>query len=131
MKKTLLLLSLPLLSACTVQADFIPEGNRLNNATVGIPYYGKIDIFGGRVFSNDIYGKQVIVGSIHPDNIGLHVQYCDEDKFNNCIQISGVPTKIGVAKVRIRGGIGGGMFSTAGEFDKTYIITINEAKGDS
>ena len=59
-----------------------------------------------------------------------NVTYWD-DEFNNCIQIRGIPTKAGVAKVRIYGGLGGGMLSKSGEFDKTYTITIKASEGSS
>ena len=120
MGKFFLVLPLLLLSACSLQAEFTPEREVLNDATVGIPYYNQINIFGGVVLSYDLYGKQAIAGDIHPDNLGLHLQYCDDNEFNNCIQIRGTPTKAGIAKVRVHGGLGGGMFSKSGEFDKTY-----------
>lgn len=119
------------LSACSLQAQFTPEGEALNDATVGTPYYNQINIFGGIVLSYDIYGKQVIAGDIQPDNLGLHLQYCDDDEFNNCIQIRGTPTKAGIAKVRIHGGLGGGMLSKSGEFDKTYTIMIKDSEKSS
>ncbi|BEJ34074.1 hypothetical protein OIPHN330_26940 [Citrobacter freundii] len=80
---------------------------------------------------SDLYGKQAIAGDIHPDNLGLHLQYCDDNEFNNCIQIRGTPTKAGIAKVRVHGGLGGGMFSKSGEFDKTYTITVKDSEGSS
>lgn len=119
-------LSLFLLSACSLQAEFTPDGENLNDATVGLPYYNQINIFGGIVLSYDIYGKQVIAGDINPDNLGLYLQYCDDDEFNNCIQIRGIPTKAGIVKVRVHGGLGGGMLSKSGDFDKTYTITIKD-----
>ncbi|MCX8957919.1 hypothetical protein [Erwinia psidii] len=131
MRRLFFVLSFFLLSACSLQAEFTPEGVILNDATVGIPYYNQINIFGGIVLSYDIYGKQVIAGDINPDNLGLHLQYCDEDEFNNCIQIRGTPTKAGIAKVRVHGGLGGGMLSKSGEFDKTYTITIKHSEGSS
>ena len=109
-----MVLPLLLLSACSLQAEFTPEREVLNDATVGIPYY-----------------KQAIAGDIHPDNLGLHLQYCDDNEFNNCIQIRGTPTKAGIAKVRVHGGLGGGMFSKSGEFDKTYTITVKDSEGSS
>ncbi|EOC6627053.1 hypothetical protein ACI6LE_003624 [Cronobacter sakazakii] len=84
---------------------------------------------GGIVLSFDVYGKQVIAGDIYPDNLGLHLQYCDDNEFNNCIQIMGTPTKAGIAKVRMHGGLGGGMLSKSGEFDKTYTIKIRDSEG--
>lgn len=131
MRRIFFVLSLFLLSSCSLQAEFTPEGESLNDATVGVPYYNQINIFGGIVLSYDIYGKQVIAGDIHPDNLGLHLQYCDDDEFNNCIQIIGIPTKVGIAKVRIHGGLGGGMLSKSGDFDKTYTITIKDSEGTS
>lgn len=131
MGKVFFVLSLFLLSACSLQAEFTPEENVLYDATVGESYYNQINIFGGIVLSYDIYGKQVIVGDIHPNNLGLHLQYCDDREFNNCIQIRGVPTKAGIAKVRVHGGLGGGMLTKSGEFDKTYTITIKDSEGSS
>ncbi|EOT1545023.1 hypothetical protein [Citrobacter freundii] len=131
MGKIFLVLPLLLLSACSLQAEFTPEREVLNDATVGIPYYNQINIFGGVVLSYDLYGKQAIAGDIHPDNLGLHLQYCDDNEFNNCIQIRGTPTKAGIAKVRVHGGLGGGMFSKSGEFDKTYTITVKDSEGSS
>ncbi|MGG7521971.1 hypothetical protein ACQ3G4_11290 [bacterium BS0013] len=129
MRKTFFILSLFLLSACSLQAKFTPEGETLHDGTVGTPYYNQINIFGGIVLSYDIYGKQVIAGDIYPDNLGLYLQYCDDNEFNNCIQIRGTPTKAGTAKVRIHGGLGGGMLSQSGEFDKTYTIKIKDSEG--
>lgn len=131
MRRIFFVLSLFLLSACSLQAEFTPEGEVLNDATVGIPYYNQINIFGGVVLSYDIYGKQVIAGDIHPDNLGLYLQYCDDDEFNNCIQIRGTPTKAAIVKVRVHGGFGGGMLSKSGEFDKTYTITIKDSEESS
>lgn len=131
MRRIFFVFSLLLLSACAVRADFAPEGENLNEATVGAPYYSQINIFGGRVLSYNIDGRQVIAGDIHPDNLGLHLQYCNEKELNNCIQVRGIPTKAGIAKVRIHGGLGGGMLSKSGEFDKTYMITIKDSEGSS
>lgn len=131
MRKILFAFYLLLLSGCTMKADFKPEGDTLNEATVGTPFYSQINIFGGRVLSYNIEGKQVIAGDIHPDNLGLHLQYCDDKELNNCIQIRGIPTKAGIAKVRVHGGLGGGMLSKSGDFDKTYTITIKDSEGSS
>lgn len=129
MRRVSFVLSLFLLAACSLQAKFTPEGEVLNEAFVGVPYYNQINIFGGIVHSYDIYGKQVIAGDIHPDNIGLHLQYCDNNEFNNCIQIRGIPTKAAIVTVRVHGGLGGGMLSKSGEFVKTYTIKIKESEG--
>ena len=131
MRKILLLSSLVLLSACTLQASFTPEKSKLNDATLGVPYYEQINIFGGRVLSYDLHSKEVIAGDITPDNIGLHMQYCNDKMGNNCLQIRGVPIKTGTVKVRVYGGLAGGMFSKAGEFDKTYTIKIKSPGGSS
>lgn len=129
MKKILLVFSWFLLSGCTVQAEFTPEGEILREARVGVPYYNQINVFGGPVFAYDIYGGQVMAGDIHPENLGLYLQYCNEKKLNNCLQIRGIPTNSGVAKVRVHGGLGSGMLSKAGYFDKTYTIIIKDSEG--
>ncbi|MGF7445934.1 hypothetical protein V7P28_19900, partial [Klebsiella michiganensis] len=64
MGKIFFVLSLLLLSACSLQAEFTPEGEILNDAIVGTPYYNQINIFGGIDLSYDIYGKQVNAGDI-------------------------------------------------------------------
>jgi len=128
MKKMILLFPLLVLSACTQHAEFIPENEILNDATTGKPYYGQINIFGGRVLSYNERGGQVLVGDIFPENTGLYLQYCDEDEMSDCLKIRGIPTKEGVVKIRVYGGLAGGMFLKSGEFDKTYTITIK--KGD-
>lgn len=117
-----------LLSGCTTHAFFTPERNNLNDATVGTPYYDEINIFGGPVFSINELGEQVIVGDVQPDNTGLNVQYCNDDKLNNCIQIRGTPTKAGTVKIRVSGGLGGNMFASPSEFDKTYTINVKAAE---
>jgi len=124
----LLLLPLLALSACSQHAEFIPENETLNDATTGKPYYGQINIFGGRVLSYNVRGKKRIVGDINPQNIGLYLQYCDKDEMSDCLQIRGTPTEEGIVKVRVHGGLAGSMFSKSGYFDKTYTITIK--KGD-
>ncbi|WBM72638.1 hypothetical protein OH773_10540 [Buttiauxella sp. WJP83] len=107
-----------------MQANFTPESDKLNDGIIGAPYYEQINISGGYVFALDYDGNERLVGDISPKDVGLYVQQCNEKMRNNCIQIKGVPTKPGIASIRVYGGIGGGMYSKAGRFDKTYTISI-------
>ncbi|CAM3430250.1 hypothetical protein BS639_06465 [Rouxiella silvae] len=129
MKNILLSFFLFGLSACTLHADFIPEKNKLNDGTIGKNYNEQVTVIGGRVLSYSMEGKKVFFADITPDNIGLEIKYCDEAVSNNCVQITGVPTKGGIVKIRVSGGLGGGMLSRTGEFDKTYTLLIKNPDG--
>jgi hypothetical protein len=125
MKNILITFPLFLLPSCTLHASFTPDNDKLNDATVGVPYYGKINIFGGRVVSsvNDD-GNERFVGEIYPHNTGLYVQRCENKTFNNCVQIRGIPTTAGMVNVRVSGGFYVAMFQKSSKFDKIYTITI-------
>jgi len=117
-----------LLTGCALEASYIPEDSQLKDAEVGIPYYGQINILGGFVHAKNRYGEEILVAKITtPEHTGLYVQQCNNSMGNNCIQIRGVPTKPGLVKVRLAGGLSGGMFSSGGEgVNKTYTIVIKE-----
>lgn len=131
MKGICLILLISLLSGCTLHATVTPEGDVLEDAVVGVNYYGEVKITGGRVSSLDYDAiHERFVGSISPTDTGLYLQHCnDDDSNNNCVQIRGNPTKTGVVKVRVSGGLFGTNVATGGEFDKTYTITIKKVVG--
>jgi len=121
------------LFGCTLRAEFSPEKNNLNDAIVGEPYYAQIDILGGNVATlTNFHGDRESVGNISPDDIGLYITHCNNDKYdNNCLQIRGVPTKKGLIKVKVSGFFNVGMFQKSSEFDKTYTITVKDPEGIS
>ncbi|NWK87971.1 hypothetical protein [Raoultella terrigena] len=128
MKRILSIFYLFILSGCTLHAEFHPEKNQLKDAVVGVPYYVKIDILGGHVATlTNSQGDRGFVGDIRPDDVGLHLEHCNNDKYdNNCVQIKGIPTKKGMVKVRVSGFFNVAMFQKSSEFDKTYIIRIKD-----
>ncbi len=124
MKNIIFILSFFALSACTLNASFIPEGESLSNAVVGVPYNEQIKIVGGAVSSLDENGKERFVGEISPNNVGLSLQYCNNSPANNCVQVKGTPIKSGVVKVEISGVLYGTNIASGSGFDKTYRITV-------
>ncbi|NMP29024.1 hypothetical protein GW590_19395 [Rahnella sp. SAP-1] len=131
MQNILLIFLIFSLSACTLHARFTPESDKLNDATQGVTYYEQINIFGGPVYSFDKNGSPKLVGEITPKDTGLYVQQCNDKMRNNCIQIRGVPTKAGIVKVRVSGGLSGAMLQKSSQFDKTYTIIIKKPEGSS
>lgn len=128
MKGICLIALISLLAGCTLQATVTPEGDVLDDAIVGVNYYGQINITGGRVYALDHDGRQEhFVGTIYPTDTGIYLQHCNgDDSSNNCVQIRGKPTKPGVVKVNVSGNLFGTNVATGGEFDKTYTITIKK-----
>ncbi|WP_318367884.1 hypothetical protein [Enterobacter sp.] len=127
MHKLIVVFSFLLLTGCALQANYIPENSQLKDAEVGVPYYGQINILGGFVSAINRHGEEVLADKIiTTEHTGLYVQQCNNSMGNNCIQIRGVPTKPGLVKVRVAGGLSGGMFSSGARFNKTYTIVIKE-----
>lgn len=122
-----------ILSGCTLHAEFYPEKNELKDAIVGVPYYAQINIRGGHVATlTNSHGDREFVGDIHPEDAGLYLGNCNNDKYdNNCVQIKGIPTKKGMIKVRVSGFFNVAMFQKSSEFDKTYILRIKDPGGSS
>lgn len=120
-----------LLSACTLHANVISDGNVLNDAIVGVPYFSEIKIRGGAVFSLDSNGKEKFVGEIKPSDTGLSLKYCNNSPAHNCVRVEGIPIKPAVVNIRVSGGLFGTNVATGGHFDKTYTITIKDSEGPS
>lgn len=120
-----------ILSGCTLHANFLPSNERLNDAIVGVPYNAQINISGGNVaILADSKGNRVFVGHIYPPDMGLYLQHCNDDQYNNnCVQIRGVPIKEGLIKVRVSGFFNVAMLQTSNDFDKTYTIMVGNQDG--
>ena len=113
-----------MLSACTKHASFSPDGDMLRNAILGKTYNEKVNISGGAVYALDFNGMERFVGDITPNDDGLYLQYCDDSPGKNCVQVQGKPTKVGIIKVHLYGGLFGTNISVGSEFDKTYTIEV-------
>jgi hypothetical protein len=131
------------LSACSIlspKAEYIPEGEELKSATVGVPYLIKMDIIGGTVIGGWYRHRSGYKpGLVTPDNAGIFLRNCQlpekkteyflpkERLYNgNCVEIYGTPTKPGLIKINISGGMYGNMFFPASEFSKDYTLKINQ-----
>lgn len=129
----LILFVLPL-SACSLlsaKAEYIPNNEELSGATVGKPYFLKIDIFGGGV----IGGIKKKAGVVVPDDTGIFLRNCQlpdsvitantrDTKDHNCIEVYGVPTKPGTVKININGAMHGNMIAPASHFSKDYKLNV-------
>jgi len=127
------------LSGCSLlspKAEYIPDNKVLKNAAIGVPYFYKINILGGKVIGpNKSEGN---IGLVEPDNSGIFLRSCQlseletkdmkpKDSNNyNCVEVYGTPTRTGVIKINISGGMYGHMFAPSSEFSKDYILTVIE-----
>lgn len=121
-------------SACSIlspKAEYIPEEEELKAATVGTPYFFKIDILGGPVIGQS---TSLI---IMPNDTGIFLRNCQMEKWRitkktrdthdyNCVEIYGTPTKIGGMKITLSGGMYGSMIAPASEFSKEYKLNVTQ-----
>jgi len=128
MRKLIIAFPFLLLTGCVLEASYIPEDSQLKDAEVGVPYYGQINILGGFVNAINRHGEEVLAAKITPMDTGLYVQQCDEGLGNNCFKVRGIPIKTDLVQINVSGILSGGMLSSGGSFDKTYTITIKNAK---
>lgn len=128
----LCIFSLVACSPLSPKAEYIPDNAVLPNATIGKPYFFKIFILGGAV----IGGKQIRAGFVHPDDSGISLRNCKlpasvitadtvDTNDHNCVEIYGTPTKAGVIKINIGGGMYGDMLAPAGNFSKDYTLNVD------
>lgn len=113
------------------KAEYMPNNNKIREATVGEPYFFKIKVLGGRVFG----GAQRKVGIVDPDDSGIFLRNCKlpdsvitvdtrDTKDHNCIEVYGIPTKSGAIKINISGGMYGSMIAPASYFSKDYTLNV-------
>ncbi|NMP26176.1 hypothetical protein GW590_04720 [Rahnella sp. SAP-1] len=119
--------------ACSPRAEFLPDGENLKPATVGEPYYLRVNILGGRALG----GPKWILGSVVPNDSGIALRYCPlpswritkqttDTNDHNCIEIYGVPNKTGVIKITIGGALYGHMLASGSEFSKIYKLQVTQ-----
>ncbi|MCS3433964.1 hypothetical protein [Klebsiella sp. BIGb0407] len=101
----------------------------------------KIDIIGGAVMGG-WYDQQpdYKAGTVTPSDAGISLRNCllPEDstdktmlskkpRYNgNCVEVYGTPTRPGVIKIKIAGGMYGHMFAPCSYFSKDYTLTVIE-----
>lgn len=118
-----------ILVGCTPQLTIIPD--KLNDATLGHPYYAEIKIQGG--------SGPVSSGSfdylIKPENSGLELDFFDPQntpvEFNHFI-VKGIPTTLEDISIYIKGAtIVSIPWHSSIEFDKTYVVKVREIRSFS
>jgi len=135
MMKLLIVLPALLLTACSPRASFIPERKELPDAIIGTPYFQKINIIGGAVITE----RKPIPGKIEPDDNGISMENCLLPKQvitpettnlfdGNCVEIKGTPVRSGIIKVTLTGMFFGNMYTSGGDFKKTYQINVVAGK---
>lgn len=141
--RSLILGGLFCVSACSMlspKAEYIPEGDELKAAVVGVPYLLKINILGGRVIDGWYESEpDYKPGLVTPNDAGIFLRNCrlPESKtesflpktplYNgNCIEVYGTPIKAGELKIKIDGGMYGSMIAPASEFSKEYKINVTQ-----
>ncbi|WP_437891897.1 hypothetical protein [Phytobacter sp. V91] len=104
------------LSACNLlspKAIFTPKNNKLKSASVGTPYFAKIDIIGGAVMGGWYHQKpDYKAGTVTPSDAGISLRNCllpeEETGFTlpqrpiyngNCVEIYGTPNKTGKVSI--------------------------------
>jgi hypothetical protein len=129
----LCLLPLTACSFLSAKAEYIPDNEVLDDATIGEPYFLKINILGGAVFG----GMKRSAGVVEPNDAGVFLRNCRlpdsvittairDTKDHNCVEIYGTPNKLGVVKIKISGGMYGNMFVPTSYFSKDYTLKINQ-----
>ena len=95
----------------------------LPNATLGNPYYAKIEVFGGhanrRHFYYDIQPEKSGL-ELSPRGLGTkYVTY-------NHLEVKGTPKVTGTITIKLYGGTYGTMSCPGRDFKKTYTIKVEE-----
>ena len=106
---------------CTQKVEVLPEF--LPNATLGIPYYAKIEVFGGHAIRHDFYYD------IQPEKSGLelsprglgtkYVSYND-------LEVKGTPKVAGTITIELSGGTYGTNTCPGKHYDRVYTIKVEE-----
>ena len=95
----------------------------LPNATLGNPYYAKIEIFGGHANRHDFYYD------IQPEKSGLELsapfKFGSRVSYND-LEIKGTPKVTGTISIELSGGTYGTMSCPGRDFKKVYTIKVEE-----
>ena len=106
---------------CTQKVEVLPKS--LPNATLGNPYYAKIEVFGGHANRHDFYYD------IQPEKSGLELSPTDfgtEYVSYNDLEVKGTPKVTGTITIKLFGGTYGTMSCPGRDFKKVYTIKVEE-----
>ena len=95
----------------------------LPNATLGTPYYAKIEVFGGHAIRHDFYYD------IQPEKSGLELSPrglgTEHVSYNN-IEVKGTPKIAGTITIELFGGTYGTNTCLGKPYNKVYTIKVEE-----
>ena len=95
----------------------------LPNATLGNPYYAKIEVFGGHANRHDFYYD------IQPEKSGLELSPrglgTEHVSYNN-IEVKGIPKIAGTITIELFGGTYGTNTCPGKPYNKVYTIKVEE-----
>ena len=111
------------LSGCFCMEKMEVRPKSLPNATLGNPYYAKIEVFGGHANRHDFYYD------IQPEKSGLELSPTDfgtEYVSYNDLEVKGTPKVTGTITIKLFGGTYGTMSCPGRDFKKVYTIKVEE-----
>ena len=95
----------------------------LPNATLGTPYYAKIEVFGGHAIRHDFYYDiQPEKSGLELSPRGLGTKYVS---FND-LKVKGTPKVAGAITIKLSGATYGTMSCPGKDFKKVYTIKVEE-----
>ena len=111
------------LSGCFCMEKMEVRPKSLPNATLGNPYYAKIEVFGGHANRRHFYYD------IQPEKSGLELSprgLGTEYVSYNDLEIKGTPKVTGTISIELSGGTYGTMSCPGRDFKKVYTIKVEE-----
>ena len=111
------------LSGCFCMEKREVRPKSLPNATLGNPYYAKIEVFGGVVIDRSFFYH------IKPEKSGLELSPTDfgtEYVSYNDLEVKGTPKVSGIISIELSGRTYGTMSCRGNKFNKTYTIKVEE-----
>ena len=111
------------LTGCFCMEKMEVRPKSLPNATLGNPYYAKIEVFGGVVID------EFFAYHIKPEKSGLELSPTDFGtkyaSYNN-LEVKGTPKVTGTISIELSGGTYGTMSCPGRDFKKVYTIKVEE-----
>ena len=95
----------------------------LPNATLGNPYYAKIEVFGGHAIRHDFYYD------IQPEKSGLELSprgLGTERVSYNHLEVKGIPKVAGTITIELLGGTYGTNTCVGKRYDRVYTIKVEQ-----
>ena len=111
------------LTGCFCMEKMEVRPKSLPNATLGNPYYAKIEVFGGVVID------EFFAYHIKPEKSGLELSprgLGTEYVSYNDLEIKGTPKVTGTITIKLSGGTYGTMSCPGRDFKKVYTIKVEE-----